>query len=97
MVDHGARDRLAELLRHLVTGRITTDHFDIEGLSIAELSQDRGVCAVFFTAAALYDNVLGWPRPSVMHKLPADARRGDLCSFPTPGWYDWPDSFRAPS
>jgi hypothetical protein len=48
--------------------------------------------------AAIYDNVLGWPRRCRrQHKLPADTRRRLTISalfLYSEAEYDWPDSFR---
>ena len=57
MVDRGVRNRLAELVRHLVTGQISTDEFSDEAGELAENSSDCGVWAVYGFAEGLYGDV----------------------------------------
>jgi hypothetical protein len=56
MVDRAARDRVAELLRHLVSGRIT--NFEFED-ALPRNSEDRALKAVFWNGSwLLYDDLL---------------------------------------
>jgi hypothetical protein len=56
MIDRAARDRLAELVRHFVAGRIRAGAFDAEAEAIAEESNDPGVHWVYGRTWRLY----GW-------------------------------------
>jgi hypothetical protein len=75
VVDRSARDQLAELVRHLVTGQIDTAYFAMRAEELAETSQDHGVWAVYGAAAGLRDEDL-WPvRYRGSNRLSADTRR----------------------
>src|SRR5262245_5398468 len=52
-LDRTARDRLAELLRHLASGRISTDRFSIESDQLVYSTQDPGVQVVYGAGIAL--------------------------------------------
>lgn len=71
MIDRPSRDRLAEALRHYVSGRITNDELD----AVEVDWRDRGVVAVHEMAWHLYDDL---KVHYVEDRLPrhSEARRG---------------------
>jgi hypothetical protein len=77
MVDRHSRDRLAEIVRHLVTGQISTDQFTAEGGALADRSPDSGVEAVYAAADVLRADVsLVWSiRLRGRFRLAPDIRR----------------------
>ncbi len=77
MVDRAARDRLAELIRHLVAGQLTTDEFTYEASDLADTSADCGIWAVYAYAAGLYQDVSAlWSiRLRGRFRLSGDVRR----------------------
>ncbi len=72
MIDRAARDRFAELLRHLVSGQITNDQFE-DPLPLK--SEDAAVNAVFWNGAwLLYDDLKEYKLVG-KYRLPKDTRR----------------------
>ena len=72
MVDRDARDRFAELLRHLVAGQITNDDF-ADRLPLS--SGDSAVNQIFWNGAwMLYDDLREY-RLAGRYRLPREARR----------------------
>lgn len=57
MIDRPARNKLAELVRHLIAGTITTDKFSDTAIDIMCSSKDQGVKAVFTAADGLYGDL----------------------------------------
>jgi|688.fasta_scaffold92056_4 hypothetical protein len=55
MIDRDARNRLAELLRHLCSGAVDVDAYESEAAVLASNSQDQGIRAVFAASESLYD------------------------------------------
>ena len=55
MVDYAARKELAELIRHLIAGRITNLVFDERGEELSD-SDDPAISAVFYKVWCLYDD-----------------------------------------
>lgn len=76
MIDRSARDRIAELLRHLASGRISLQHFEWEAEDIAMVTNDRAVhCA---SAVMLHDkDTLWWSLQAFRgsRRLPKERRR----------------------
>jgi hypothetical protein len=57
MVDRAARRRLAELLRHVATGRISKDEFCCAAEELLIDSADSGLAAVYEAAASLHEDL----------------------------------------
>ena len=71
MIDREVRRHVAELLRHLLSGQITTDEFEA---ALPKTSQDRGVIAVSREAWYLYSDLWEY-RLTGTDKVTADVRR----------------------
>lgn len=56
MIDRPARDRLAQLLRHVVSGQMSMEAFSDEAEQFAETTRDAGVLAVSEAVWALHSD-----------------------------------------
>jgi len=99
MIDREHRDRLAELIRHLANGRITTGEFDDFHMIVD--SEDPAVSALSTAAWGLYDDV--WPawayRLRGRHKLPPGIRHEAALwavFLYSDTEYEWPDDLYSP-
>ena len=70
MIDRESRDRLAEALRHYVSGQIT--NFKLDSVPIDK--RDRGAVAVYEAAWGLYDDFTKH-KATGHHKIPKDGKR----------------------
>ena len=90
MVDRESRTKLAELIRHLVAGRITNDEFED---SFPLRSADPAVWEVFSCGAwALYSDLWQY-RLTGRYRLPKEARREVsrwILYLKTDLEYEWP-------
>jgi hypothetical protein len=89
MVDRGARDCAAQLLRDFVSGKISNDEFDDN----RPRSADRAIDAIWNTAWVLYNGTYQH-RLEGRHRLTADMRR--ICArwvlfLHSNNEYSWPD------
>jgi len=75
VIDQSARQRLAEGIRHLASGRITNDEFEERYGRPAAACADPGVRAVFWQGAWLLYSDFTTTRYSGNQRLPRDARR----------------------
>jgi hypothetical protein len=57
MIDRYSRDRLAELLRHLVCGQMTNDDFADRASNVAYGSEDQAVRVIYESADGLYGDL----------------------------------------
>ncbi len=99
MIDREHRDQLAELIRHLANGCITTGEFDDFHMFVD--SEDPAVSAVSNEAWGLYDDV--WPawayRLRGHHKLSPEVRRQVAIwavFLYSDTEYEWPGGFYSP-
>jgi hypothetical protein len=97
MVDRMARRRLAELLRHVVSGQINKDEFLIGAEEIAADSNDDALSAVHAAVDSLYDDVSAlWSvRFRGRFRLPVEERRRLAIAalfLYSGGEYEWPPS-----
>jgi hypothetical protein len=73
MVDRNARDKLAEALRHLISGQLTNDEFDA---AYPGSCQDPAMLAVWESACCLYDSGALFPyRLRGPYKVSPEVRR----------------------
>jgi len=90
MLDRESRTKLAELIRHLATGRITNDEFE-DRLSLR--STDPAIWAVFSCGAwCLYSDLWEYQLTG-KYRLPKDARREVarwILFLKTDFEYEWP-------
>ncbi|WP_143707314.1 hypothetical protein [Uliginosibacterium sp. TH139] len=90
MIDRLARDKFAELLRHLVAGQISNDEFE-DNLPLG--SSDRAVSAIFWNGAwMLYDDMREY-KLTGKYRLPRDAKREVarwILFLKTDFEYEWP-------
>jgi hypothetical protein len=89
MVDRGARDRAAQLLRDFVSGKISNDEFEDN----QPPSTDHAIAAIWKTAWVFYNDTYAH-RLVDRHRLPADMRR--ICArwiifLHSDCEYVWPD------
>jgi len=99
MIDRQSRDRLAELLRRLVGGRITTAAFANAGDEFAPESPDAGVRDVFAAADSLYSDLRD-DRLRGRRRLAPDLRRKMVTAvvfLHTDIQYEWPEHDYPPS
>jgi hypothetical protein len=97
MVDRRSRDRLAELIRHLVAGQISSDRFTYEAEDLADTSSDSGVSAVYgFAGGVCPDMSVLWPiRLRGRFRLAPDVRRRMAIAalfLYSDAEYEWPAS-----
>jgi hypothetical protein len=74
MIDRSSRDRLAELLRHLICGQMTNDDFSDTASNVAYGSEDRAVRVIYESADGLYDDLWTY-RLRGAQRLSDDVRR----------------------
>lgn len=91
MVDRKARDKLAEELRHLVSGQLTNDEFDA---AQPDECRDRAVTEIWAWGYTLYSSSLPFSyRLRRRYRLPADIRRIAACAvifLHSDLEYEWP-------
>lgn len=90
MIDRLARDKFAELLRHLVTGQISNDEF-ADNLPLG--SSDRAVSAIFWDGAwMLYDDTREYQLAG-KYRLPKESKHEVarwILFLKTDLEYEWP-------
>jgi hypothetical protein len=96
MIDRPARNSLAQYVRQLSVGSITTDDFACAACEIAESSKDAGVKSVYAFADSLYDNdhLFCSNRLRGRYRLPPDVRRQMAIAtlfLHSDAEYEWPD------
>lgn len=75
MPDRDARNQLAELVRHLLAGTMTTYRFVVAASTIAGKSVDPAVHAVYEAAGSLYADLFWSRRLRGRYRVPREVRR----------------------